>query len=210
MTHFSTINEALDVVGGLSKPSKMPGYAYGIPAAACKTGAMLAKIPNTICSQCYALKGMYRFPVVKTAQQRRLEAIEDPRWEDAMVYLMKKKKIDYFRWHDSGDIQSVEHLFKIARIAAACPDTKFWIPTREKHFVSEFLRAGGVVPSNLVIRMSGTFIDKDESAMLSKFQNTSTVVTKNPTCPAPTQNNECGKCRACWDPSVVNVSYKQH
>jgi hypothetical protein len=30
--------EALKIVGGLSKPSKMPGWAYGIPAAECKTG----------------------------------------------------------------------------------------------------------------------------------------------------------------------------
>jgi hypothetical protein len=34
-------NEALKIVGGLSKPSKMPGWAYGIPAAECKTGKKL-------------------------------------------------------------------------------------------------------------------------------------------------------------------------
>jgi hypothetical protein len=33
--------EALKLVGGLSKPSKMPGWAYGIPAAECKTGKKL-------------------------------------------------------------------------------------------------------------------------------------------------------------------------
>jgi hypothetical protein len=33
--------EALKLVGGLSKPSKMPGWAYGIPAAECKTGQIL-------------------------------------------------------------------------------------------------------------------------------------------------------------------------
>jgi hypothetical protein len=33
--------EALKIVGGLSKPSKMPGWAYGIPAAECKTGKKL-------------------------------------------------------------------------------------------------------------------------------------------------------------------------
>jgi hypothetical protein len=34
-------NEALKLVGGLSKPSKMPGWAYGIPAKECKTGKKL-------------------------------------------------------------------------------------------------------------------------------------------------------------------------
>jgi len=31
-------HEAWTLVGGLSKPSKMPGWAYGLPAAECKTG----------------------------------------------------------------------------------------------------------------------------------------------------------------------------
>ena len=34
-------SEALKIVGGLSKPSKMPGWAYGLPAAECKTGSKL-------------------------------------------------------------------------------------------------------------------------------------------------------------------------
>ena len=34
-------SEALKLVGGLAKPSKMPGWAYGIPAAECKTGEKL-------------------------------------------------------------------------------------------------------------------------------------------------------------------------
>ena len=33
-----TTKEALQLVGGLSKPSKMPGWAYGLPAKECKTG----------------------------------------------------------------------------------------------------------------------------------------------------------------------------
>ena len=41
--------EAKEITGGLSKPSKMPGPAYNLPAVACITGAKLAKdrkIPN--------------------------------------------------------------------------------------------------------------------------------------------------------------------
>ena len=36
-------SEALKLVGGLSKPSKMPGWAYGLPAKECKTGSKLVK-----------------------------------------------------------------------------------------------------------------------------------------------------------------------
>ena len=33
--------EAWALVGGLSKPSKMPGWSIGIPAKECKTGRKL-------------------------------------------------------------------------------------------------------------------------------------------------------------------------
>jgi hypothetical protein len=67
-------NEALKLVGGLSKPSKMPGWAYGIPAKECKTGKKLQNIEGSTCYNCYALKGCYVFKVVQDAQYRRLAA----------------------------------------------------------------------------------------------------------------------------------------
>ena len=68
--------EAWTLVGGLSKPSKMPGWAIGIPAAECKTGNKLKLIPNSVCSGCYAEKGCYVFAVVQAAQYKRLKAID--------------------------------------------------------------------------------------------------------------------------------------
>jgi len=53
--------KAWDLVGGLSKPGKMPGWAIGIPAAECNTGSKLRLIPDSVCSTCYALKGCYVF-----------------------------------------------------------------------------------------------------------------------------------------------------
>ena len=40
--------EAHKIVGGLSKPSKMPGPAYNLPARACITGAKLVKVPGSV------------------------------------------------------------------------------------------------------------------------------------------------------------------
>jgi hypothetical protein len=107
--------EALKIVGGLSKPSKMPGWAYGIPAAECKTGKKLQDVPGSTCEGCYATKGCYVFPVVQAAQYRRLEAIKSPLWVGAMALLINSKKSKWFRWHDSGDIQDVDHLIKFLR-----------------------------------------------------------------------------------------------
>jgi hypothetical protein len=70
--------EALQITGSLSKPSKMPGKAYGLPAKECKTGSKLAKIPGSTCSSCYALKGCYVFKVVQEAQYTRIKSYQTP------------------------------------------------------------------------------------------------------------------------------------
>ena len=123
--------EALKLVGGLAKPSKMPGWAYGLPAAECKTGGKLKHVPGSTCEGCYADKGCYIFPVVQAAQYRRLAAIRNPYWVEAMTILINSKKSKWFRWHDSGDVQDPEHLLKIYEVCRLTPETSHWLPTRE-------------------------------------------------------------------------------
>ena len=196
--------EALKLVGGLSKPSKMPGWAYGLPAAECKTGGKLKLIFNSTCSGCYADKGCYVFPVVQAAQYRRLESIKHKDWVRAMVALINSKKSKWFRWHDSGDVQDEAHLQKIFTVARLTPDTKHWLPTREA-WVKPFINQA---PDNLVVRFSMPMIDQ---AAAESWPNTSTVVSgEGRTCPAPDQDNECKDCRACWDKSIHNIAYGKH
>jgi len=196
--------EALKLVGGLSKPSKMPGWAYGLPAKECKTGSKLRAVKGSTCEHCYALKGCYVFKVVQDAQYRRYKAIDGPHWVAAMARLINSKKEKYFRWHDSGDVKSLKHLAKIFEVARRSPDVAHWLPTREA-WVKDYVT---YAPANLVIRFSMPMVD--QSAYHKGWANTSTVVSAASTCPAPQQNNECGSCRACWDPGVKNVAYGKH
>ncbi len=196
--------EAEKIVGGLSKPSKMPGPAYNLPASACITGSKLAKIKGSVCEGCYALKGRYRFNNVQAALQRRLQAIESPEWVEAMIILIKPQK--YFRWHDSGDIQSLKHLENIFKVCRATPGTSHWLPTREAQFLKRL--KVNQVPRNLIIRMSSHMIDQ---APVNFWPWTSTVTSgEGRSCPAPEQGNECKDCRACWDRTVPNVCYGKH
>ena len=196
-------NEALKIVGGLSKPSKMPGWAYGLPAKECKTGSKLVKVEGSTCHGCYALKGCYVFKVVQDAQYRRLASIKHELWTGAMALLINSKKSKYFRWHDSGDVQDEDHLMKIFAVCRLTPSVKHWMPTREA-WVKRFLP---LKPHNLIVRFSAPMVDQ---AAPSSWPHTSTVVTSGRTCPAPTQDNECKDCRACWDPTVKHVAYGQH
>jgi hypothetical protein len=204
---IQTLKAAVDIAGALGRTSKMNCFSYGLPAKRCQVGSVLAKLPNTVCSKCYALRGNYRFSNIQSGLERRWRSIQDPRWVEAMTFQIRHKQCEFFRWHDSGDIQSLEHLEKIADVAVRCSGTRFWLPTREKDYVHQFMRVHGAFPRNLVVRVSGTLIDGPPPA---GFQNTSTVVTEGANCPSHLQNNECGPCRACWDPRRRNISYRKH
>ncbi len=195
--------EAWALVGGLSKPSKMPGWAIGIPAKECKTGKKLRQIKNSVCEGCYALKGCYVFKVVQEAQYKRLEAIQHPDWVVALATLINSKKPDVFRWHDSGDVQDVQHLEKIFEVCRLTPSKRHWMPTREAWIKDHMHKA----PANLVVRFSSPMIDQGP---VKSWANTSTVSTKSRSCPAPDNNNECGDCRACWDPLVKKIDFGKH
>ena len=197
--------EANKIVGGLSKPGKMPCPSINLPAASCITGSLMAVIEGTTCYGCYALKGRYKFKTTIKAMARRLEALKDSRWVRAMVVLMKDRK--YFRWHDSGDLQGAWHLKRILEVAKQTPDTRHWLPTREAKLL-QYLDPD-VIPKNLLIRLSATKVD---GAPSQAWPWTSTVVTNrgSRTCPAPTQGGKCIDCRQCWDRTVSNVAYAKH
>lgn len=210
-----TLNELKNRTGGLSAPSKMPGFSYNLPATECKTGSKLRKVQGSTCAKCYAMKGRYRFANVSNAMHRRLDAITRPDWVDSMVEeIEKREKNGFFRWHDSGDIQSLDHLRKIAEVARRLPHIQFWLPTREYSIYSEFLRTE-VEPPNLCVRVSALKVDFPAPRTLGGNPVLSSTVHKDSTpqghkCPAPTQGNQCGDCRACWDRSIENVSYHIH
>jgi hypothetical protein len=200
-----------NLTGGLGKPSKMPGASYGLPAlTSCATGRKLSKKAGTVCSSCYACKGRYVTPVVQAAQARRLASIDDPGWVDSMVALIGRKRSKFFRWHDSGDLISVEHLSKICQIAIRLPRYMFWLPTQEHVLVSKFCQNHSI-PANLVIRLSTPKIDG--RPVTTDLCTSSVYRDSDPlghACPAPTQGGKCRDCRACWSSSVKHVSYKAH
>ncbi len=87
-------SEAIKITGTLSKPSKMPGFSYGIPAKECKTGSKLRKVPGSTCYNCYALKGCYVFKVVQEAQYKRLASLKREPWTTAMAAQINSKKVN--------------------------------------------------------------------------------------------------------------------
>src|SRR5210317_1497073 len=206
-----TIKEAESIVGSLSKPSKMPCYGYSIPAKYCKIGHKMVKIKGSICSKCYALKGRYIFPNVMAAMEKRFESLQNPKWADVMVELIKQKeKSGFFRWHDSGDLQGEWHLDKIAEIARRLPQIKFWLPTREYNIANAWLNKNDC-PENLTIRFSALMIE----GQVKESQNPHNLPISEASeddwnCPSSLQHGKCWNCRLCWNKNCNRVAYKLH
>lgn len=133
----------------------------------------------------------------------------------------------FFRWHDSGDLQGVWHLEKIAAVCARTPAVTHWLPTREYGYVLAFRGGGGVIPTNLTVRLSAHMIDA-EPVVPTELADLPTSTVSSVSMYAPgamkivdgkgsvecravaERANTCGDCRACWTPAVRNVSYPQH
>ena len=225
MTVF-TAAQAIAIVGTIGFPSKMPGTSYGIPAARCPVGSLMAKLKGTVCSNCYALKGRYVFPSVQMAQETRFASLTDPQWVAAMAAILRRyhgldggkvhRKIKaggacWHRWHDSGDLQGLWHLRMIVAVCLLTPEIRHWLPTREAKTVAAYLAEFGDFPANLCVRVSATKIDGMPSG---SFAQTSTVHAKTSpigfACVAPQQQGQCGDCRKCWDRDNANTGYHEH
>lgn len=235
-----TLGEAKRIAGTLGYPSKMPGTSYGLPAERCITGARLAKVKGSVCSDCYAFRDQMSWPNPKKAQYKRLAAIENDRWIEAICRLLnhahaepfrwidlglrpgpklraagtrrRLNEMGHHRWHDSGDIQSVGHFAAICEVARRTPHIKHWLPTQELGMVKSYLVGGGAIPRNLVVRVSSVMLDDPARRA---WPQTASVYTDTPppgahVCPAPQQDHRCMSCRACWSRSVAHVAYAAH
>jgi hypothetical protein len=215
-----TVKQAKAIGGNVStKNSKMGTTTYAIDAFACPTGSKLAKQDGTVCSKCYAIKLQKLRPAVDKGWKANLAkwntAIATgtvPQWVEAIAFQINRYNTDgYHRWFDSGDLQSVEMLDAICKVAMLTPNIKHWLPTREVRIVSEYLK-NNMIPDNLVIRVSSPLVNGHP---LPHFTNTSTVHAKGVpaigfACGAYNNGGKCGDCKACWTKTVRNVSYPKH
>jgi len=215
--------DAQSICGTLTQTSKMPCKSSSLPTESCITGFRMAQIPGSICSQCYAEKGFYRAyaNTIKPSQFARLDSVwlamsnatHGALWVYGMASMIGND--EYFRHHDSGDLQGLEHLELIVQLCNATPNCKHWLPTREYGIVKEYIAKHGKLPANLTIRLSAMYPDKPVQIPKSlqgirgiTASNVHTIKPLGNACKAPIQNGACMDCRECWTDSVV--SYALH
>lgn len=117
--------------------------SWSLPAGTSCPGAKDAEV----CKGCYAKKGMYRFPVVKAVREYNRDDYKKDDWVERMA--AKVSKFDYFRWFDSGDIETPLLASRIRRVINETPNTKHWLPTRsDKVSAIHKVLDGGTLDTN--------------------------------------------------------------
>ena len=210
-------------LGGLSQTDKMPCSSWSLSAFKCNVGGKLANIKNSVCNGCYAMKGnyhRYKDHMAKSYQNKSdAYNTDSTKWENNFILYFNEKytkttKVDngYFRWFDSGDLQSFDMLLSIVKIAVNSPKIKFWLPTKEYGLIRQYNKENGNFPSNLNVRVSAPMMD----SKIEGFENTSSVMKTSKLsngdklCNSYENDGKCLDCRLCWDKSVKNITYKYH
>lgn len=224
-TKIRSVGEAKEIIGGFSEASKLPSFSYSIPAEYCHTGTKLRSIEGSICQDCYACDNerhtgwFIKDRVMQPMTHRLLQVLFNPRWTQAMIFLMKYYKWEFFRWHDSGDIQNYHHFEQLCIIADAVPETKFWLPTQEWDIIIQYWERNGKIPlkelhPNLIIRLSARMKNDECPTWLAErlgiaTSNVSSNMSKVD-CHAHDHGQTCGDCRNCWNYDKMTVTYALH
>ena len=206
-----------ETVGGVGLPSKMPGTAYGISAHLCGVGGKLSEQEGSVCHRCYAKRNNYTYPSVMKAHEKRLATLGNWEvWVGAWCHILSfmgthlPDEERYHRWHDSGDVQTAEHLGAMAEVARRNPEWRFWLPSKEYGIVRQYREAWGF-PGNLTVRMS----EPRKNAPPKEAVRTITGLTatvgyeEGSQCLAKDRGGFCDTCRICWDPEVANINYTE-
>jgi len=81
-----------------------------------------------VCQKCYALKGSFRWPVVKAVRASNKIDYHRDEWVEEMIVAIRNN--EYFRWFSSGDCESSELANKILEVIRGTPKTSHWFVTR--------------------------------------------------------------------------------
>jgi len=205
-----------------SAPSKMPGLTWSTVARANCPGSVDDNgVPVPACASCYAAKGRYLFPNVREPREHNAADYRNPGWVAGMVAAIRADPVPYFRWFDSGDVDSVQLAELIEQVIAYTPSVHHWLPTRS-HKIPEIravLERIAQLP-NVVVRWSSDSIHGETVAA----PQSSTIVSDDAEfaalrervgkglvkCLSGTRGGVCGDCRACWHKAVTVVAYPIH
>jgi hypothetical protein len=115
--------------------SKM-GKVLHVNLPPCKTCS--PHLPCHRVSQCYAMKAWVQYPETKKSWMYNWNFWDkNPTgfFDSIGVQIMKKRKVDIFRWHSAGDIPDLDYLKRMYTMAHWFPGIKFMAFTKKYQLI---------------------------------------------------------------------------
>lgn len=138
-------NNMVSISKGNSKMGYIPSVSLP-PIVTCAQGCTCAK-------KCYAAKLCRIYGTVRKAYNRNLEILKndiDNYFTQVNAAAMVNK---YFRFHVSGDIPSMDYLYRMVKLAQDLPGTTFLAFTKQYNFINNYLQSAAI-PDNMKIIFS--------------------------------------------------------
>lgn len=190
----------------VSKGNSKMGLIYSVslpPITSCRANAPCSK-------GCYALKGTFGFPNVKSSYQKNLEFFLESPKEFELSILKQIPMYGVFRWNVAGDVLNVEYLEMILRIARKLKNVKFLLFTKKYELINENLKSK---PRNLSLVFSawnGLEFDNPNNYPIAYVEDKKNLDSRIPKNTKPC-NGDCSQCMTCWDlKKRESVTFKKH
>lgn len=121
----------------------------------CNKNAPCAR-PGSACYAQHMERNTARSSVIKSYYKNYLLYLNDPG-----SYFMQIQAAAitsaFFRYHVSGDIPCDDYFLRMIETAQKVPTCKFLVFTKQFKIVNDYIKNGGVIPSNLIIIFSNWF-----------------------------------------------------
>ena len=189
--------------------TKLGGQIYSI-----NLPAGITCRPDAPCFKgCYARKGNWLYPSVKTSLSNNLNAYNN----NSKLYFdsiaAQTALIKYCRWHSSGDIIDVQYFEGMCKVARRNKDTHYLCFTKKYEIVNDYLSQGKRIPKNLSVVLSAW----SDWAPKNPYNLPVTYVYGKDFCneliPADSIPcaGKCENCQACWTlKKGQSVYFKKH
>jgi hypothetical protein len=221
---FDNENLCVRISKGNVKVGTIPSFSTlpGDEPLTLKDGRVLTNLKGTcgnLCecckAKCYAVRfaKLHHNAVIPAYNVNTLLLREHPeKVRDAINEYCSKKGVQYFRFHTSGEIESVSQLRLYAEICKANPDVTFYIYTKAFDLLQEWFceldAESAAVPENFVINLSAwkdnlvNYLANKHFQECNIFEYDEDHNSKFVHCPAIDKSGHetgvtCSKCRRC-------------
>ena len=158
---------------------------------------------DSVCASCYAQRYETIRPNIVKAFKRNAKLLT------SKVFEPPRFNYQFMRFHSFGELINKVHFFNFVKIALVNPETIFTLWTKRKNIVQEYIRKGGVVPSNMILIYSNPRLNHEMKKPPKGFAKVFNVHHKKKANESGININcgskSCLDCRLCYSLNNVEV-----